>query len=79
MEDYIWVLIIMGIYILCGIISWILETISNSRKYSELKPELDNLENSIEEHELKVKKDREEWKLKVEKWNEKIQKDKERV
>jgi len=67
------------VIIVYGIISWILETISNSKKYSELKPELDNLKDSIEEHESKVEKDREEWKLKVEEWNKKIQKDKEEI
>ncbi|MCK5475858.1 MAG: restriction endonuclease [Candidatus Pacebacteria bacterium] len=80
MEDYIWILlIIIGISIIGGIISWIIEAISNSKKYLELKPELDNLENSIEEHESKVEKDREEWKLKIRRWNEKIQKDKEEI
>ena len=69
MEDYIWMFfIIIGISILWGIISWIFETISNSKKYLELKPELDNLKNSIKEHELRVKKD-----------NEKIQESKEEV
>jgi len=65
MEDYILIFIIIGISILWGIISWIIKTVSNSKKYLELKPKLDNLEESIKEHELKV-----------EKWNEKVQKDK---
>lgn len=78
MEDYIWLLIIV-IPILIGIISSIHESYSNSKKYLELKPKLDNLERSIKEHESKVEKDREEWKLKVEKWNEKIKTDKEEV
>lgn len=59
MEDYIWILTIIGISITWWIISWIIETISNSKKYLELKPKLDDLENSIKEHELKVGKDRE--------------------
>jgi hypothetical protein len=79
MEDYIWILIIIGISIVWWIISWIIETISSSKKYLELKPKLDDLENSVEQHELKVEKDREVWKLKVEKWNEKIEKDKEEI
>lgn len=79
MEDYIWILIIIGIAIIWGIVSWIIETVSNSKKYLELKPKLDNLERSVTEHESKVGKDREEWKLKVEKWNEKIKIDKEEV
>jgi Sec-independent protein translocase protein TatA len=78
MEDHL-IFIIVVIVILWGIISWVLETISNSKKYLRLKPELDNLENSMEEHESKVEKDRKEWKLKVERWNEKIQEDKEEV
>ena len=69
MEDYIWILAIIGIAILWGIVSWIYETISNSKKYLELKPKLDNLKNSVKEHELKVEKDREEWKLKFKKLN----------
>jgi len=79
MEDYIWIFIIIGIAIIWGIISWIIETISNSKKYLELKPKLDNVENSIEEHGLKIEKDREDWKIKVEKWNEKIKNDKEKI
>jgi len=78
MEDYIWIFVI-GIFVFGGVFSWILQTISNSKKYLELKPKLDNLENLNKEHELKVKKDREEWKLKAKKWNERILKDKEEV
>jgi len=37
------ILIIVGISIIWGIISWIVRTISNSKKYLELKPKLDNL------------------------------------
>ena len=79
MEDYIWIFVIMGIAIIWGITSWIIETISNSKKYLELKPKLDNVENSIKEHESKVEKDREDWKLKAKRWNEKIEKDKKEV
>ena len=76
MEDSIWILlVIIGISIIWGIITWIIETISNSKKYLELKPELDNLENSIEEHKLKVEKDKEEWKLKIEQLNQEIQRE----
>lgn len=74
MEDYIWIFILIGFFILWGLISWIRETIFNSKKYLELKPKLDNLENSIKEHESKIDKDREEWRLKVKTWNEKINK-----
>lgn len=61
------------------IISWISQTISNSKKYSELKPKLDNLGYSIKEHELKVEKDKEDLKLEVNLWNEKVEKDKEEI
>jgi len=76
MKDYSWIIIIIGIAIIWGIISWIIETIQNSKKYVELKPKLDNLERSISEHEAKVEQDRKEWKVKVERWNSKIEKDK---
>jgi cell division protein FtsL len=58
MEDYIWIFIIIGIAIIWGVISWIIETISNSKKYLELKPKLDNVENSIKEHELQITEDK---------------------
>lgn len=57
MEDYIWIPIIIGIAITWGIISWIITTISNSKKYLELKPKLDNLERITKEHELKIIQD----------------------
>lgn len=79
MDAYLWIIIIIGVAVIWGIISWIVETISNSKKYLELKPKLDNLENSIKEHESKVDKDREEWKRRVEKWNEKVKKDKQEI
>ncbi len=79
MENYLWILLIIGIAVIWAIISWIIKTISNSKKYLELEPKLDNLENSIKEHESKVDKDREEWKRRVEKWNEKVKKDKQEI
>ena len=57
MEDYIWIPIIIGIAITWGIISWIITTISNSKKYLELKPKLDNLERITKERELKIIQD----------------------
>jgi hypothetical protein len=74
-----WLLVIIAIIILWSIISWIRDLSSDSKKYRELKPKLDTLEKSITEHESKVERDREEWKIKVEKWNEKIKTDKEEV
>lgn len=79
MEDYLWLIILILIIIVWKIASWIIETISNSRRYIKLKPKLDNLENSIKEHEFKVRKDIEDFKLKEDQWNEKTQRDKEEV
>ena len=79
MEDYLWILIIVSIFVLWRILSWTIETLSNSKKYIELKPKLDDLENSIKEHESKIKKDNEELALKAKLWNEKVQKDKEEI
>ena len=76
MEDYIGIFIIIGISVFFGMISfiaWVKETISDSKKYIELKPKLDDLENLTREHKLRVEKDKKEWKLKVEQWNGKIQ------
>ncbi|MDO8579931.1 MAG: hypothetical protein Q7S13_00455, partial [Candidatus Omnitrophota bacterium] len=56
MEIYIWIFAIVSIFILWRIISGGRETISNSKKYLELKPKLDNLESAIKKHELKVEK-----------------------
>ena len=64
MENLAWILIIISIFVIWGIISWIRETISNSQKYLELKPKLDNLEISIKDHELKIQKDKSELELK---------------
>ncbi len=57
MEDYL-LIIIVSIIILC-FISWVRDLHANSKKYLELKPKLDNLENSIIEFDKKVKKERE--------------------
>lgn len=59
MENYIFIIIIIGVVIIWGIIPWIIETIRNAKKYTELKPKLDNLERSIDEHEFKIQKDKE--------------------
>jgi len=68
MEDYLWIFIIIGIAVIWGIISWIIATISNSKKYLELKPKLDTLENSIKEHKSKVEKDTDELNQRIKKW-----------
>ncbi|MCK5510560.1 restriction endonuclease [Candidatus Parcubacteria bacterium] len=79
MEDYIWIIVIIGIAVIWKIISWIIETVQNSKKYFKLKPKLDNLEYSISKHKSKVEKDREEWRIKAEKWNARIKNDKAEV
>ena len=79
MDDYLWILIIIGIAVVWGIISWIIETISNSKKYLELKPKLDNLENSIKAHESKVEKDKDELNRRIKKWDEKVVNDKQEI
>ena len=72
-------IVIISIILFWSIFVWINRIFSNSKKYLELKPKLDNLEKSIKEHESKVEKAREGWKLKVEQYNEKTQKDKEEI
>ncbi len=79
MEDWVWILILIGLLILWSVVSWFFETVQNAKKYIELKPKLDGLNRSILEHETKVEKDREEWKIRVENWNAKIKKDKEDI
>lgn len=59
MEDYLWIIIIGSIIALVSFISWVRELFSNSKKYLELKPKLDNLENSITKFNEQVKKERE--------------------
>lgn len=53
-----WIFILISIGILWGLIVWILGAFSNSKKYLELKPKLDNLENAIASHNEQVKKER---------------------
>lgn len=60
MEDFIWLLVIIGISLIWGLISWIIKTISNSKKYLKLQPELDSLEQSKSAHELNITKRKEE-------------------
>ncbi|MFH2058767.1 MAG: restriction endonuclease [Pseudomonadota bacterium] len=79
MEDYLWILIIVGIAVIWGVISWVITTISNSKKYLELKPKLDNLEDSIKEHESKVEKDTDELNRRIKNWDEKVINDKQEI
>lgn len=73
------IVIIIAAILFWSIFVWIRGVFSNSKKYLELKPKLDNLENSTKAHESKIEKDREDWKLKVKLWNEKRQVDKEEI
>ena len=59
MEDYIWLFVVIGLFTAGGVISWIIETISNSKKYIKLKSELDSLGKDKEEHLLRVKTEEE--------------------
>ena len=52
------VAVVIVVLTLWNIISWVIEVNSNSNKYQELKPKLDRLGSSIEEHELKMEKDK---------------------
>jgi len=79
MDAYLWILIIIGLAVIWGIISWIVATISNSKKYLELKPKLDNLENSIKEREFNVEQDKDELNRRIKKWDEKVINDKQEI
>jgi hypothetical protein len=79
MGDYAWIIIVISIYVLGAIILRICEAFSDSKKYLQLKPKLDNLEKSIKEHEFKVEEDRKNWILRVNQWNQKIEKEKEEI
>ncbi len=79
MGDYFWIFAIISIIIIWNIILWFFNVISNSEKYLELKPKLDNLENLIKEHESKVEEDRKKWISKADAWNHKIEQDKEAI
>lgn len=83
MENYLWILIIISLFILWSSVYWIIKTLSNSKKYKELKPKLDTLEKSIKEHELKVEKDKTELvlntKRKLDEWSLTVKQDKEEL
>ena len=57
MEGYLWIPILISIWILWAIVAWIRETISNAKKYRELKPILDHLSQQKEEFEKKKKEE----------------------
>lgn len=55
MEGFVWILILIGIWILWAFISWVRDTISDAKRYRELKPQLDSLDRQREEFEQKKK------------------------
>lgn len=59
MEDYAWIIIIVIIIAISSFVSWIKKISSNSKKYIELKPKLDNLESLIKKHNEEFQKERE--------------------
>jgi Holliday junction resolvase RusA-like endonuclease len=54
MKDHT-LLFVISFWVLLGIAIWLIESIANSIKYKKLKPQFDNLEKSIKDHESKVK------------------------
>lgn len=44
MEDYIWIFVLVLLWVFFVAVSWVRETLSNSKKYIELRPQLDNLD-----------------------------------
>ena len=66
------ILILIGLAIIWGVISWFIKTISNSKKYLELKPQLDSLYEARKAHESKVEKDKDELRRRIKKWEEKV-------
>ena len=74
-----WILIIIGLAVIWGVISWFIKTISNSKKYLEIKPQLDSLEESKKAHESKVEKDKDELNRRIKKWDEKVINDKQEI
>jgi hypothetical protein len=66
------ILILIGLAIIWGVISWFMKTISNSKKYLELKPQLGGLEKAIKAHESKVEKDKDELRQRIKNWEEKV-------
>lgn len=80
-------LIILTIILFSSAVYWIKEKKNDSEKYRLLKPQLDNLANAInlhslkiikdtDEHRAKVVQDKEDWLIRTQEWNKKIQQDK---
>lgn len=60
MEFYLWLLVIyVSLAIISHIYNWIDELFANSRKYIEIKPKYDNLENLLKQRNEDLKKERE--------------------
>ncbi|HAV10946.1 MAG TPA: hypothetical protein DCX32_00140 [Candidatus Moranbacteria bacterium] len=73
MEEYYWVIVLIVIYVVWGIISWIVETIDNSKKYNELLPKFHSLEDSINEREAILAGDQKKLNTKIEEVNREIE------
>lgn len=58
-DSYLIIIVYSLIFIIPSVIDWTMELFSNSKKYIELKPKLDNLENLIKQHNEDFKKERE--------------------
>ena len=54
MDKFLFIVGIVGIIALWNIGLWVRKTMFNSKKYLELKPKLDAIEEAIKEHDLKV-------------------------
>ena len=46
MEDYAFILFWIGVIVVWSVISWVVKTINNSKKYKEFKPKIDSYEQS---------------------------------
>jgi len=78
-DDFSLILFTIAFFIGVGIVIWLIESISNSAKYKKLKPQLDNLEKSIKDHESKVETDNFILDERIRLWNNQIEQDKENI
>lgn len=73
------ILVLIGLAIIWGVISWFIKIISNSNNFLELKPQLDSLEEARKAHAFKVEKDEDELSRKIKNWEEKVINDKKEI
>ena len=79
MEIVTFILIIISIAVIWIVVTRIKETLSNSQKYIELKPRLDDLDNSTRAHEANVELWNKQVKANAELWNKQVEKDKDEI